>query len=197
MGTPDSREFDRLKQRGFKPYSVGHQQMYFTAVERMEASAKGARARIFEAGFGIGFGLQHMLARDVLEAYVGVEPNKRSYQYVAQDLGLLPDTRLALINGKFDDDVVVEFATTADDPEYSFDVAFCIEVIEHVPMDDQEMFLRNLKRMAPRLFFSTPDIAKSPKEGVRTTDEWVFMLTAIGFKVDVLTKHWTHLYECF
>jgi hypothetical protein len=51
--------------------------------------------------------------------------------------------------------------------------------------------------MAPTLFFSTPDIDRVPKEGVRTTAEWSKLLHRAGFRsVEVDRSQWTHLYVC-
>jgi 2-polyprenyl-3-methyl-5-hydroxy-6-metoxy-1,4-benzoquinol methylase len=80
---------------------------------------------------------------------------------------------------------------------YIFDFAFCIEVIEHVPMDDHVRFLRDLRRLSPVLFFSTPDKNKVPAEGVRTVSDWTRVIREAGFTdVSVDMSRWTYLYRC-
>jgi hypothetical protein len=153
----ESHEYDRLKERKFRPYSRGHQVMYLQAIAELKRDFAPGSVRVLEAGFGIGWGLGEMLKAGILKSYVPYEPN------------LAPD----------------------------FDAAFCIEVIEHVPMDQHVDFLRGLHRQSPLLFLSTPDKDKKPTEGVRTKDDWVMRLIEAGFsKVDVMTKEWTYLYRC-
>lgn len=185
MGTPDSREYDRLVERNFEPYSKGHRMMYLRAIERMGNIAGPRGARVIEAGFGIGWGVDQMLAQDVLKSYVGYEPNKNSYLYVANPLKT---------HQRVDDLVLFNLPFEANlDP--AFDFAFCIEVIEHVPMDRHLDFLKGLHKMAPTLFFSTPDIRRAPEEGVRTTEAWRDMLREAGYGlVRIDPREWTTLY---
>lgn len=188
MGTLDSREYDRLVKRNFAPYSKGHRAMYEIATGRLIASKR----RIFEAGFGIGWGLDYMLAAGIVAEYTGCEPNEDSFNYVDKRLGV--DPRVNLVNIPFGEDAFHQLFDTEAPP---FDVAFCIEVIEHVPMDRQADFLKYLHDMAPRLFFSTPDMHKVPKEGVRTTDKWAQMLSDSGWdEIHIDTRNWTHLFDC-
>lgn len=183
MGTPDSREYDRLKHRKFKPYSVGHQRMYLKAMAQMTGPA-----RIFEAGFGIGWGLDQMAGKQgCISEYVGVEPNKDSFSYVAGRYDGNP--YIHLINSKFGPAATAGFV--------AFDYAFCIEVIEHVPATDHLDFLKDLRALGCPLFFSTPDIRVNPKEGVRTSDNWKELLVAAGYPmIDIDTSEWTYLYTC-
>lgn len=184
MGTSDSREYDMLVRRKFKPYSLGHRMMYTLPIT---TELGGNKHRIFEAGFGIGWGLEQMIKAGVIESYVGCEPNKDSYNYVAKTY---KGANLTLLNEPFSPELAKKHAG-------GFDYAFCIEVIEHVPGEKHVEFLRGLKGIAPVVFFSTPDIRKAPKEGVRTTEEWVDLLKEAGFKmVSVHDREWTHLYTC-
>jgi SAM-dependent methyltransferase len=167
----ESREFEQLKRRNFKPYSAGHQAMYLEPI----AELAGRRLHIFEAGFGIGFGLDKMVEAGIVESYYGCEPNPDSFDYVQQRYA--KDPRVKLIRAEFG-------------------VAFCIEVIEHVPMEEHTMFLARLGQLTSRLYFSTPDKDKS-REGVRTKAEWLGILAAAGWRdVTVNQSHWTYLYTC-
>lgn len=192
MGTLDSREYDRLRARKFRPYSLGHQRMYTKAIESI-----GSPADIFEAGFGIGWGLEQMLSAGVVNSYVGCEPQVDSFKYV--DKTVIPERwpraeGIWLRHEPFSGTLVTELLSEGIAP---FDHAFCIEVIEHVPMDDQQAFLGDLYNMAPKLWFSTPDIRRAPKEGVRTAEEWKAMLHQAGFEqVDVDASEWTTLFAC-
>lgn len=189
----DSREYDRLVGRKFKPYSLGHRRMYHKAIDAIKAS--DGTADIFEAGFGIGWGLEQMLSDGIVNSYVGCEPQVDSFRYVQQTVA--PKYRhegIWLRHEPFTGDIVKELLAEGIAP---FDHAFCIEVIEHVPMDLQVLFLKNLHDMAPTLWFSTPDIRRAPKEGVRTTEEWQALLHQSGFDlVTVDNSEWTTLYQC-
>jgi hypothetical protein len=186
MGTPDSREYDRLVGRNFRPYSKGHRRMYEEAIKRIASPS-----RIFEAGFGIGWGLDKMVEANVIKEYIGCEPNEDSFNYTFSRHGNRQG--VFLVNRGFPD-------STQDPPlNANFDHVFCIEVIEHVPSEDHLNFLRELRELSRGgvLWFSTPDIRKAPKEGVRTKDDWLGLLKLAGFKrVNVDTKSWTYLYEC-
>lgn len=187
----ESKEYDRLVRRKFKDYSVGHQRMYTKAIDGIKL-AHSNPVRIFEAGAGIGFGLTKMVEAGVVHSYTGCEPNRASYDYTAGLVaGFKPLRHIDLYHDSFDQ-------TMADGltAHGQYDEAFCIEVIEHVPMDKQLEFIIALRQMAPRLWFSTADKTQS-KEGVRTQKEWATLLKQARFtdiRVDV--SEWTHLYEC-
>lgn len=192
MGTLDSREYDRLVERGFKPYSAGHRRMYEKAMATMYRDGP-TPARVLEAGFGIGYGLDQMVASlGLLKSYVGYEPNKDAFDYVharypmASTPRSRPDyTNMLLLNLPFRPNL---------DP--AFDYAVCIEVIEHVPMEGHLDFLRGLCAMAPVLCFSTPDIVRQPREGVRAAGEWLDLLTRAGYVSLVMdASEWTNYYE--
>jgi hypothetical protein len=188
MGTPDSREYDRLVGRNFRPYSKGHRRMYEEAIKRIAKPSI-----IFEAGFGIGWGLDKMVEANVIKEYIGCEPNLDSFNYTDGRHGSRPNVHLS--NVGFPD--IIHLAEPED--VKTFEHVFCIEVIEHVPMDEHLAFLKELRALSGggTLWFSTPDIRKAPKEGVRTKDEWVGLLKLAGFKrINVDTKSWTYLYEC-
>jgi 2-polyprenyl-3-methyl-5-hydroxy-6-metoxy-1,4-benzoquinol methylase len=182
----ESHEYDRLKERKFRPYSRGHQVMYLQAIAELKRDFAPGSVRVLEAGFGIGWGLGEMLKAGILKSYVGYEPNKDSFNYVKGQFLPGGPVDLYLLNLPYEPNLAPDF-----------DAAFCIEVIEHVPMDQHVDFLRGLHRQSPLLFLSTPDKDKKPTEGVRTKDDWVMRLIEAGFsKVDVMTKEWTYLYRC-
>lgn len=198
MGGYESKEFERLRRRGFKDYSLGHRNMYLNAIK-----AIGTKASVFEAGFGIGWGLRQMDDYGILGRYVGVEPNVESFQYVRDrndygdghsGLGFGAHPNVTLIPLGFDQMVADRILLTQDGVK--FDEAFCIEVIEHIPLAQHLQFLIALRQMAPRLWFSSPDSTVS-KEGVRTVKEWKALLTQAKFKViNIDVSNWTYLYEC-
>lgn len=201
MGTPyESKEYDRLKRRKFAPYSAGHQAMYNLAIAEIAldlATAPVKRADIFEAGFGIGFGLGQMLAAEIVSTYIGCEPNLDSFTYTAltEERRGPPKHGAVWLKHEPLSNTLVD--RLFQDEVLPADYAFCIEVIEHVAMADHLAFLQTLRRVAPRLYFSTPDIVRVPKEGVRTTGEWLQLLARAGFKdVQVVKDHWTYLYKC-
>ncbi len=187
----ESKEYERLVKRGFKPYSLGHQRMYANAIDRIKAERPDG-VRIFEAGFGIGFGLQKMVEAGIVKSYTGCEPDQPSYDYTAgQVAGLKPLHHIDIYHDSFDQTMANGLTAHGQ-----YDEAFCIEVIEHVPMDQHLEFLIALRQMAPRLWFSSPDKNKS-KEGVRTVKEWTTLLKQARFEsIDVDVSEWTYLYEC-
>lgn len=188
MGTPDSREYDRLVERGFKPYSMGHRRMYEKAIFHLLGEKRPLH--IVEAGFGIGWGLDQMVEAGIVRRYTGFEPNRDSFNYVAERYAGKAGwdgANMALLNEAFPPGAVAEgFA----------DATVCIEVIEHVPMDDHANFLRALRSLAPVLYFSTPDIRRQPREGVRTASAWGALLEYVGFtRVDIDASEWTTFYR--
>jgi hypothetical protein len=184
----ESKEYERLVKRGFKPYSKGHRMMYEHAIDYIKKAAKPFT--IFEAGFGIGWGLNRMLEEGIIESYVGCEPNTDSFKYTEGNHGLNP--RVDLYNLGFE-----ECLAHGEEPLPQYNAAFCIEVIEHVPLDEQLAFLKGLRSITPRLWLSTPDKDRVPSEGVRTMKGWVALIKEAGFEsVDVNMAHWTYLYEC-
>jgi len=191
MPDMDSREYDRLKERGFKDYSLGHRRMYLSAIDQMDAADRAFS--IFEAGFGIGYGLKQMLAADVVGRYVGCEPQVDSYNYTVGEMAEVPlADRLTLIHSPFTEDMVSAYGA-------DFEHAFCIEVIEHVPLDLQADFIARLAAMLTpggTLWLSTPCKLRNAREGVRTTDEWEAMLRQQFGEVTVDRSQWTYLYRC-
>lgn len=176
MGSLDCNEYENLMRRRGCDYSAGHRVMYETPIRLLS----GKRRNILEAGFGIGWGLERMIEAGIIEKYTGFEPNKDSFNYVAARMNR-PEVDLR--RGGF----VRQPAT---------DHVFCIEVIEHVPMDGHAGFLADLRAStAKTLWMSTPDIRKHPSEGVRTCDEWKTLLKAAGFAdVTLHREQWTVLF---
>jgi 2-polyprenyl-3-methyl-5-hydroxy-6-metoxy-1,4-benzoquinol methylase len=191
MGTLDSREYDRLKDRNFRDYSEGHRHMYLSAIDQIGAEDRSVS--IFEAGFGIGYGLKQMLAADIVGRYVGCEPQVDSYNYTVKEMAeeALAE-RLTLVHAPFGEDMV-------DAYKGEFSHAFCIEVIEHVPLELHADFIGRLAAMlAPSgtLWLSTPCSKRNAREGVRTTEEWEAMLRHQFGEVTVDRSRWTYLYRC-
>lgn len=197
MGVLDSREFDRLKERNFGDYSEGHRHMYLSAIRQIAvASMAPNSASIFEAGFGIGYGLKEMLKAGVVGRYVGCEPQLDSFKYTLTEAAKAAEgddhDRLTLIHSPF-----TEHAAGVYGGE--FEHVFCIEVIEHLPLDQHAEFIANLRAMlAPggTLWLSTPCKKRNAREGVRTTEEWEAMLCAEFRYVEVDRSRWTYLYRC-
>lgn len=179
MGSLDCNEFENLKRRDFRDYSVGHQIMYEAPVQLLRQK----KWTICEAGFGIGWGIHKMLEHDVIGQYVGYEPCAESFEYVRKNYH---DGRLELHKRGF------------EYPGRKFDHVFCIEVIEHVPMDGHAGFLSDLRKTTGRtLWMSTPDVTKHKTEGVRTPEVWKRMLHEAGFAdITVHREQWTVLFVC-
>jgi cyclopropane fatty-acyl-phospholipid synthase-like methyltransferase len=178
MGALDCNEYDNLKRRNFEPYSDGHQVMYEVPI----ALLANKRWTICEAGFGIGWGLGRMIEEGIVAQYVGFEPCADSFEYVRKIHH--GNEQLTLHKRGF------------EYPGQKFDHVFCIETIEHVPMDGHAKFLSDLRKTTGRtLWFSTPDIRKHKTEGVRIWEEWKTMLHEAGFRdVTVHREQWTVLF---
>lgn len=142
----------------------------------------GKQWSIREAGFGIGWGLDRMVEAKIIRTYSGCEPCADSFNYVKQNRGGRPNVFLSPEPFRRDGAV--------------YDHVFCIEVIEHVPLDGHARFLEDLRASTGRtLWMSTPDVRKHRSEGVRTCDEWKALLHAAGFRdVTVHTEQWTVLF---
>lgn len=174
-------EFRALEKRGFEPYSVGHQVMYQVPITLMRDQKK----KILDVGFGIGWGLAQMVATEVIERYVGFEPDTESYIYVKRRFGKTKGVEL----------INAPFAGHADE----FDHVFCIEVIEHVEMSQHSDFI---KRMADSctlqgtVWISTPCKLRNDRHGVRPTEEWLGIIREHFSDVVVHQDQWTTLYVC-
>ena len=173
-------EYELLKRRNFKNYSLGHQRMYKAPVTLLA----DRRCRVLEVGTGIGWGLALMRREGVFREYVGVEPDPKAYAYtLAASTGW---EGVKLINASF----------PTPDVEGVFDHVFCIEVVEHLPAPDREGVLRKLREHTGRmLWLSTPDKDKSG-HGVLTGAQWQEMLEASGFEVVRVEEQWTTLFVC-
>jgi hypothetical protein len=176
MGSLDCNEYENLRRRDFREYSLGHRIVYETPIKLLT----GKKRTIIEAGFGIGWGLDKMVEADIIADYVGCEPNADSFKYVNGRHGGKPNIKL-----------------NHEPFKRGFGFAqhvFCIEVIEHVPMEKHAEFIRALRESGQTLWFSTPCKSKVPSEGVRTTEEWTKLLKQNGYSdVTVHKEQWTHL----
>jgi hypothetical protein len=178
LGALDCNEYDNLVRRRFEDYSEGHRIMYEVPIRLLS----GKQWSIREAGFGIGWGLDQMVEAKIIRTYSGCEPCADSFNYTKKNHGGRPNVFLSQTAFKRDGAV--------------YDHVFCIEVIEHVPMDGHYDFLKDLRESTGRtLWMSTPDKRKHPSEGVRTCDEWRQMLREAGFKdVTMHREQWTVLF---
>lgn len=177
MGSLDCNEYENLMRRNGGDYSAGHCVMYETPIKLLS----GKKRSILDVGFGIGWGLDQMVKAGIIGNYTGFEPNADSFAYTAKRHRDRPDVEL--IHGPFK-------------PTKKHDHVFCIEVIEHVPMEHHAGFLAALRGSTEKtLWMSTPDMRKHPGEGVRTWEGWRAMLHEAGF--DNVTYHreqWTVLF---
>lgn len=172
-------EYGNLQRRlrkGNGDYSLGHRLMYETPIKLLT----GKKRNIVEAGFGIGWGLDRMIEADILASYVGYEINAAAFNYVNQQYGEREGIQLHH-----------EAFTTTPGGNH----VFCIEVIEHVPMDQHTHFIRMLRGSGNTLWLSTPDKDRVASEGVRSVHDWKAMLKMGGYS-DVVAheEQWTTLY---
>ena len=182
-GTPrdalvSDSEYGKYLARGGRLYSEGHRRMYDGPIRLLA----GSSSDILDVGFGIGYGLEQMTKHRVIGSYVGYEPSKDSFDFVAKQFGRMPNIKLR--HAPF------------GEPDRTFDYVFCIEVIEHVSDHQRSTFVGNLRKATGKtLFLSTPDRQKVPQHGVFTEAELKTALRAAGFStVILLSEQWTSLY---
>lgn len=177
MGDLNCNEYENLRKRRFGEYSAGHRAMYEVPIRLMA----GKKFSIIEAGFGIGWGLQQMLKADVVDHYIGYEPNADSYNY----------TKTQISSGL----VELRFGPF-EYPKQNAQHVFCIEVFEHVPRDNWVSFLEDLRLSTwDTLWLSTPNRLKQKREGVVSHTEMHNLLEAADFQqVTVHQEQWTTLY---
>lgn len=180
----ECNEYTQLLKRNGLPYSQGHRIMYDGPIAMMH----GSTWDVLEIGFGIGYGLQRMASAKVVNHYWGCEPCQDSFEYVARidDQGGID----------YVSDKTLLFQPWSAQAVGMFDFAFCIEVIEHVEMDNHLDFLKSIRPFVRKnLFMSTPDLSKN-KHGVRTEKEWLSALKEAGWNAIAISSQWTTLYIC-
>lgn len=180
----ECNEYQNLLKRNGAPYSRGHQIQYLAPIQMME----GGKWDVLEIGFGIGYGLEEMAKAGVLNLWYGVEPCNDSFQHVWNKFNDRPAFALAMEKRPWSECV----KTTSE----VFHFAFCIEVIEHIPMDEHVSFLSSIVPFVRKnLFLSTPDKSKN-SHGVRTEKEWLDVLDQAGWRAVAWATCWTTGYIC-
>ncbi len=182
-GKAEISEYDRMKGRSGQPYSLGHRIMYDFPIKLMTET----KQRILDVGFGIGYGLEKMVVKGIIADYVGIEPDDRSFAYVA---GKPWAGNVRLIHGAFPE------AATGVRPAQQ---VFCIEVIEHVAMGEHIRFLAGLRALVEpggTLWLSTPDATKNA-HGARAAPDWESCILAAGFRrCTIHEEQWTTMFVC-
>jgi len=164
-------EYDCLVQRGFKPYSWNHQQMYHIAIEFM----RGVTASVLEIGAGIGWGYEEMKEGGCLDRYFGVEESKKCFDYLKKTYP----------NAEFQH---TKWPHHYIEGEGKFDFTICLEVIEHVDCDVHE-FLRAIYHRTRKAFFLSTMDKEVNSHGTFTKDELYSMLYRAGFRRVVHIEH--------
>lgn len=188
-------EYTNLVDRNFEPYSEGHRVMYTAPIDlikvpdgcnRLKRGVDGTKVDVLDVGCGIGWGLMKMIEADLLNRYIGIEPDGESCRYCRDTYGEEGRTFIDK-----------EWLDVRDDELFIADYTFCIEVIEHVGDNDVIMqFLEKIRRFTKRnLFISTPDSDIS-RHGVLNKEQMVGMLASAGFKSIPIGRRWTTLYVC-
>lgn len=165
-------EVAAAERRNWQPYSSVHRGVYEKAKQSICAHAETTRRvpRALEIGAGIGFGA------DLLRAYADltlVEPNPRCQQHL-HTKGWAAMKSLDEVTG-------------------TFDVATCIEVLEHLPPIEVPAFLRRIRDLAPWAIFSTPNRKKNA-HGRRTVLEWKHTFAENGWASFIAEEQSSTLY---
>jgi 2-polyprenyl-3-methyl-5-hydroxy-6-metoxy-1,4-benzoquinol methylase len=167
-------EYRNLVGRNFQPYSAPHRALYDVVADMLSYHP----AKVLEVGFGIGYGIQQLVQKNCLSYYIGVEPDKDSFDYVEKKIKI-PCTHSIFNLGWLE--TLLAY--------HDFDFTLCIEVIEHLPSEMVVPFIEKLKRHTKgTLFLSTPDVHTN-RHGKFTRSEVVNMLKTSGFK-DVVDIEW-------
>lgn len=179
-------EYQQLQKRKGMPYSRGHQLMYDGPIKLLSDK----RHNILDIGFGIGYGLRNMILMDVINKYVGCEPDKDSFDYTYEEISKMEQKertkRVHLQNCIFNNLIHND----------EFDYTFCIEVIEHMSESAIHELLSKVHACTKDAFFlSTPDKHKS-KEGKFTEYELTQFLMDYEFQFSIVRAQWTNLWIC-
>ncbi len=141
---------------------------------------RGTKQNILDVGFGIGWGLDQMVEADVIEKYVGFEPNFEAFNHVRKKYK--GKTGIKLRRETF-------FGCGEQ-----FRHVFCIEVIDHVAKELHPEFVGALREACEgTLWLSTPD-ASVERRGVVSREEMIDNLKTHFSRVTVHDEQWTTLY---
>jgi 2-polyprenyl-3-methyl-5-hydroxy-6-metoxy-1,4-benzoquinol methylase len=174
----DESEVKKLKSRGGRAYSLGHQRMYRATAELLGQ----AGADLFEVGTGIGYGFEVLKDAAAFKRYRGIDPDPQCVEYV---------------KSKYD--LQIQCATIEEhDLPGNLDAITFIEVIEHISLDKHEWILEKLLmglRPGGTLFMSTPDKNRH-RHGTTTPETLLDQLGEAGFIASVSRFQWTDFYLC-
>lgn len=171
-GNP-SFEYAQLRERKGADYSAPHRWVYEEICKNVAGKA------VLEIGAGIGYGSRRMM--EVGATVTAVEPDMDSYIHVRKTLPHLQAHNLPFQEFRAD---------------RLFDVATCVEVMEHLPAIEVHPFLLQVRQVCKELYLSSPD-RKINDHGVRTPNEWRIALKAAGFVVMSIKKNkWATLIHC-
>lgn len=167
-------EYEHLVERKFQNYAPMHQAMYKVVVELL----RDKPASILDIGFGIGYGLEQLLAANCISEYTGVESDKQSFEYV---FNKFKKEKIFLCN--------YDWVKLPENLIRPHDFTLCIEVIEHIDQKNVKEFLAKLAEYTSKyLFLSTPD-KNTDAHGLYTKEELRFWLGSWGF-TDIVDIEW-------
>ncbi len=168
-------EYKALRQRNMQPYSDGHQRMYLAPVQLLANKP----ADILDIGSGIGWGLTTMLDHKCVRHYVGIEPERECVDFCRTHFeGKSQDIRF--IHAKWPYPI-----------RDTFDVIFCIEVLEHIAPNLRPDFIGAIRVLTGQvLFLSTPNKLTS-SHGELSPREVIDMLHSRGFNAVYFEWQWT------
>lgn len=183
-GTRACNEFIALKERDWKPYSLGHRKMYLSMAEAITGNGE---CSILDVGCGIGYGVEVLLEKGHKGTILAIDPEKDCINYLrSEKFAKLPDG-VSIKHGGLTDEGLVSG---------EFDFVFCIEVVEHLnPSEIESFFAKLRKRTRKNLFLSTPD-SRRYGHGALPAHEWERILSDSGFKTVKIEQQWTTLFVC-
>jgi len=165
-------EVEAMEKRGGALYSYGHRMMYEAAAKLISNYPR----ILLEVGVGCGYGLEVLDRNRCVRSYLGIEPVLKDAQYLHDRYG--EDNRIKIVCEEWLDVSDEDFETMLP---VGADFTFCIEVLEHIPVEDWLPFCEKLcQHTNNTLFFSTPN-SETNSHGVATPKVWRELMLEAGF----------------
>ena len=165
--------------------SRGHRIMY-EAPARM---INGSKSNVIDIGCSNGYGYYRLIEENAVSRYLGLDLHKGG---IAELNEIIQDKS----NHKA---IIADWLELSDNELFVADYILCVEVLEHIKVEDRKRFLEKCaKYVKMNMFLSTPPRhhTRIHHYGLLQTDECVDLLTSAGFMVVPMEAQWTTLYMC-
>ena len=141
---------------------------------------------VIDIGCGDGVGYHALVTHQALGSYFGIDISPAEIEK-GQRL-LVDQHKHKTVCGNW-----LEYPEKDLEPA---DFVFCVEVLEHVPLDLRKMFVEKCVRFAKKnIIISTPPADRNP-HGKLTIPECLELLRSSGLDVVPIDVQWTTMYVC-